>query len=606
MLWLLETLCFVLTAAALALAWKYLALRREAADLLRSLHQLCRGETAPARPRLHEPTLDSSLRLALLLAAKNRQETDAKSAFADAIALGKQVADSADEERHVAEAVLELLAKHGKPEVCAAAIVVRDEEQKELRIAALRGLPKKRGENALLVHADFMLDDREHASACWGYHTPEEGSPHDFSAFGIGLSLSVGLRHQGLSCGLLWLGMKRGTPLFCPKRKQVVYALAEHAAASFSAARLSKARTEKSNRERDFLLGLSHDLRAPGNAALYAVRELLAGELGGLNLKQQECMLVLERLIAEQLSLLGDVLDYAKHQKGLLHANKTAVHLPAAVQNSIDEYRADAAKKGLAFFCDPLPETTVLVDAGHLRRMLANLLGNAVKYTEKGMIRLAACARGEHIQFTVADTGIGVREEDREYLFTEFQRGKNSRICEGVGLGLALTKLLAELNGGKAAYEPNPGGGSIFLLSLPQAVSIEKAAPAALLESVLVLEDDSFARRTIVRYLGGMAQCIIETASVSEARQVLAEQKPQLIISDYQLADGRGTELAAIAGQGVPFLLITGSAEIAAANANLAQACFQVLEKPVDRQSLRAAVEILLAQTRPDKGALAA
>ena len=201
--------------------------------------------------------------------------------------------------------------------------------------------------------------------------------------------------------------MKQGSGVLSARKKEFVKALAEHAAASFYAAQKARERSEQGVKERDFLLGLSHDMRAPGSRALCILRELRSGHLGRIDNEQAEQLHAAEKAICEQMQLLSDILDYAKHQKGFLQASICDIPLALGLGEILSSYSRQAKKKGLYFVCDEIPNGIVHCDQQHLRRMLENLLSNAVCYTESGGISISFASNEQSLDINIADTGSG-------------------------------------------------------------------------------------------------------------------------------------------------------------------------------------------------------
>jgi signal transduction histidine kinase len=599
-----------LAGASLFYAGRYLWLRREVSRLTQTVRAYYRSGSAPGRAAFYYGEVVALWRLVLLLGARNRQGESTKTVYSEALALSSRLAGAADEESTLAEAIVDTVMKQAKPEVCAAGVILASGADKEFHLKACVGVPQNRLEASLLICLDVLIElETKAAGRSWGYHLAEEGSYVDFSAFGVRLCLVVPLRGASGLCGAIWLGFRQNAEPFSKERKEFLQAIAEHAAASFFAARKSQEKTERSNRERDFLLGLSHDLRSPGNAALLAARELLSGDLGELGTAQRKQIELLEQAISEQLALLGDVLDYAKYQKGFLCAERADVSLWPLTSGLVGEYQQLAEKKGLKFNCQITLDALINVDLRHFKRMLANLLSNAVKYTDEGQINLEFEGGPGFIRVIVADTGIGVRSEDQDNLFREFSRGRNGVSRAGAGLGLALTKVLAELNGGEVFYRPNGNRGSIFGFVVPRGEEGKEDGQAAGLRvhRMLVADDDAAACRALIRNLQGLADVFVPAGSVAEVKEAMGQLGADLVISDVNLHDGSVLETVRLAAKRIPVLLITGSAEAQREVRTAEDEQIKVLEKPVSRDVLRAMViRIISGARKQERSKLAA
>ena len=234
---------------------------------------------------------------------------------------------------------------------------------------------------------------------------------------------------------------------------------------------------ESANQAKDrFLASMSHELRTPLNAIIGFTGTLLMKLPGPLTGDQTKQLLTVQSSARHLLSLINDLLDLAKIESG-----KVAITLESVVcQGVLEEVRTTlkplAEKKGLEFqVCVPEEELVVKTDRRALSQILLNLVNNAIKFTERGEVRVELRRRRlngtTHTEVRVHDTGIGIRAEDQEKLFQAFtQTGtKGSRHHEGTGLGLHLSQKLAELLGGHIKFNSTYGEGSTFTLALPDA-----------------------------------------------------------------------------------------------------------------------------------------
>jgi PAS domain S-box-containing protein len=227
---------------------------------------------------------------------------------------------------------------------------------------------------------------------------------------------------------------------------------------------------ENANRAKDrFLASMSHELRTPLNAIIGFTGTLLMKLPGPLNADQDRQLRTVQGSARHLLSLINDLLDLAK-----IEAGKVELKLePTGCRTVVDEVAASlkpqADAKGLKLrVAVPRAELTVRTDRRVLSQIVLNLAGNAIKFTERGsvLIRLRAC--GEAIEIAVVDTGVGIRTEDQQRLFGAFsQVGASNRARhEGTGLGLHLSRKLAELLGGTITFKSEHGKGSTFTLTL--------------------------------------------------------------------------------------------------------------------------------------------
>ena len=231
--------------------------------------------------------------------------------------------------------------------------------------------------------------------------------------------------------------------------------------------RLNKQLGEASRHKSDFLASMSHELRTPLNAILGASQLLAKGRFGQLNDKEMEYVQDIHECGRHLLSLINDVLDLSKVEAGKLELEFGDFDLHSLMERSAVIIRERAANKSLDFCVVPPPENIVLeADERRIKQVIYNLLSNAVKFTpENGRVVLRAHRDGEEILFAVEDTGPGVAQEFRERIFEEFFQTPGNQ--EGTGLGLALSKRLVELHGGRIWQESQVIQGSRFCFTIP-------------------------------------------------------------------------------------------------------------------------------------------
>ena len=218
-----------------------------------------------------------------------------------------------------------------------------------------------------------------------------------------------------------------------------------------------------------FLANMSHELRTPLNAIIGFSQVLRDGMFGEVNAKQQE---YLEDILSSGnhlLSLINDVLDLSKVEAGQIELDVAPFLLQEALESGVVMVRERATRDGVQVTVEPTDVGLVSGDERRVRQVLFNLLSNAVKFTpEGGHVDVRALQVNGEVRVSVADTGPGIAAEDLERIFEEFQQteaGLEQR--EGTGLGLALSKQLVELHGGRIWADSEPGAGSTFVFTLP-------------------------------------------------------------------------------------------------------------------------------------------
>jgi CheY-like chemotaxis protein/anti-sigma regulatory factor (Ser/Thr protein kinase) len=238
----------------------------------------------------------------------------------------------------------------------------------------------------------------------------------------------------------------------------------------------------------------------------------------------------------------------------------------------------------------------VLTDAGKLGQCLLNLLSNAAKFTKDGRIELRVTREDEMLCFAVADTGIGIADADQARLFQPFTQvdDSNTRMEDGTGLGLVITRRLAELMGGDVAFTSAPGEGSVFTLRVT-APSAEAALRPADRACILVVEDEPDARDLLRRALSALPFDVRLAAGVAEGLAAFHALDPAVVVLDIHLPDGSGWDVLAEMRRvrpHTPVLVVTIDDDRARA---LAQGASEHILKPADRDQVAAAVLRLAA-----------
>ncbi len=231
---------------------------------------------------------------------------------------------------------------------------------------------------------------------------------------------------------------------------------------------------EASRMKSAFIANMSHELRTPLNAIIGFTGALLMKLPGPLTEEQERQLTTIRSSARHLLSLINDILDVAKIEAGKVTLSLAPVHCQQLVGEVADTLRPLAAQKGLQVLVE-VPEQPVVLqtDRRALAQIMINLANNAIKFTEKGMVKLTLAQRSDEdnaliTEFSVADSGSGIKEEDQAKLFQAFSQLDNTstRHAEGAGLGLYLSQNLANLLGGSLFFSSDFGKGSTFTLAL--------------------------------------------------------------------------------------------------------------------------------------------
>ena len=231
---------------------------------------------------------------------------------------------------------------------------------------------------------------------------------------------------------------------------------------------------EASRMKSAFIANMSHELRTPLNAIIGFTGALLMKLPGPLTPEQEKQLNTIRTSARHLLSLINDILDVAKIEAGKVTLEMETVQTHELLKDVVDTLRPLAVQKGLALEMElAAPPVALETDRRALTQILLNLGNNAIKFTETGTVRVSLTERkGEEtdmIEFSVADSGAGIREEDQAKLFQAFSQldSTSTRHAEGAGLGLFLCQNLANLIGGSLFFKSDFGHGSTFTLALP-------------------------------------------------------------------------------------------------------------------------------------------
>lgn len=372
---------------------------------------------------------------------------------------------------------------------------------------------------------------------------------------------------------------------------------------------------EASNARMRFLANMSHEIRTPLNGIL-GLTELLGQE--GLNQEQSAVLRALESSGQHLLAIVNDILDMAKVSSGKLEINKAAFDVKALLEDVTAPMRALADSKNLKLTTEiaQAPER-VIGDAVRVRQVIANLVNNAIKFTERGEVKAYVTApRKDWLRVEVTDTGIGISPEQVKRLFEEFYQVDSSmtRRFGGTGLGLAISRHLVELMSGQLRVESQPGVGSRFWFEIPapcacpqtadSKTEVELTLPVGL--RVLVVEDNPINRMMAERLLAkaGVQVDLAENGRIALERHTA--EPYDVILMDCQMPEMDGyeaTQRIRLLGGAAGRTCIIGVT--ANAFAEDEARCYQVgmdgyVAKPLSKGSLLAAmVEKLGPDFRP-------
>ena len=240
------------------------------------------------------------------------------------------------------------------------------------------------------------------------------------------------------------------------------------------------AQKEMDRLREDFIATLTHDLRTPSLAAIQTLEYFLNGKLGQLTDKQLMLLQTMKKSNEDMLGLVNTLLEVYKYEAGRLKLVKTSFPFDALVDECIEQIMPIAQSKHQSIQKNyiNLDKANVLADRNELRRVIINLLGNAVKYTQnEGLIEVRAELDGNDLRFSVKDNGEGIYKQDIPKLFKRFSQGTQEKRSISTGLGLYLSKQIIDAHGGKIWLESDKGKGSEFFFVLLDAVMLKEEEP---------------------------------------------------------------------------------------------------------------------------------
>ena len=389
----------------------------------------------------------------------------------------------------------------------------------------------------------------------------------------------------------------------------------------------ARAEAEAANRAKDeFLATVSHELRTPLNAILGWSHMLRTSKLSEATAAR--ALETIERNAKAQAQLVEDILDVSRIITGKLRLDVRPTELRSVIESAIDSIRPAIEAKGLRL------ETALDAGAGpvsgdpaRLQQVVWNLMSNAVKFTDKGgRVEVRLERTNSHAEITVSDTGRGIRTDFLPHVFDRFRQadGTSTRSHGGLGLGLAIVRHMVEMHGGAVeASSPGEGRGATFTVKLPLMVAHNEfrptggeraagAAGAAFEQSailkglrLLVVDDERDTRELLVLILSGFGAEVKTGASSSEALRLLAEWKPDVVVSDIEMPGEDGytfirqvRALDSARARNTPAVALTAYARVEDRMRALAAGFQMHVAKPVEPGELAVVIASVAERTR--------
>ncbi len=382
----------------------------------------------------------------------------------------------------------------------------------------------------------------------------------------------------------------------------------------------AKTSAELANRAKDYFLAvLSHELRTPLNPVVMGVSMLQ--DKADLDPSVRETLDMVRRNAEMEARLIDDLLDLTRISRGKVVLHTQRVDLRTVVANAVEVCRSDIEAKGLAFTIDTGRDSPYWLDADavRLQQVFWNLLKNAIKFTPQGgRVDVRCCLDGPaHVAVEVRDTGIGIDPESIPRLFNAFEQADRSdtRPYDGLGLGLAISKAMAEMHGGSIeAQSEGAGRGATFRVRLPlasPAAAPEPLAPTAPTQRVigplriLLVDDHGVTAKLMGRVLAADGHAVETAGDVATALRLADQHGFDLLISDVGLPDGSGHDLIrALRSRGIayPAIALSGYGQEEDIQRSREAGFAAHLTKPVPRERLIQAIAAVASRQSTTSG----
>ncbi|MFN8258215.1 MAG: ATP-binding protein, partial [Bacteroidales bacterium] len=369
---------------------------------------------------------------------------------------------------------------------------------------------------------------------------------------------------------------------------------------------LAKNKAEESDRMKtSFLQNMSHEIRTPMNAIM-GFSSLLTSQYNNRHKLEQYSDIINNRC-KDLLEIINDILDIAKIESGQFAVNEEECNLHqlnAELLTFFGEHQIRAGKGHIHFTLKSFEddsETIVMADKGKLKQIFINLIGNAFKFTDKGKIEGGYIIEDKHIKFYISDTGIGIPDDKKDYIFERFAQINQSgnRLYGGTGLGLAIVKGLVNLLGGKVSVDSELGKGSTFYFTIPyKPIHHEKKHMNASEKDeelrfngikILIVEDDRYNAQYLQEILTEANFIVYCTAFGKEALPIITENKIPIVLMDIRLPDINGYQVTNTIKEVFPDTIIIAQTAYAAPEDKtraLESGCNDYISKPIKKELL--------------------
>jgi PAS domain S-box-containing protein len=354
-----------------------------------------------------------------------------------------------------------------------------------------------------------------------------------------------------------------------------------------------------------FLANMSHEIRTPMNGILGFTDLLRTPGLSGK--EQDEYIQIIQKSGDRMLNIINDIINISMIESGQVKVNYVNTNLNEQIEFIGQFFRPEIESKGLKLFSNALlpdNEVTISTDREKVYAILTNLVKNAIKFTNKGHIRLGYTKKKEHIELFVEDSGFGISADKKELIFERFRQGSEelTRNFEGAGLGLSISKAYAEMLGGSLWVESEIGKGSAFYCAIPvveiksnidtnlKVVSAEEKPASAKKIKALVVDDDEISDKLITIPLSKICNAILHAVNGKEAVDICrANSDIDLILIDLKMPEMDGFEAIRLIrkfNKSVIIIAQTAYAQISDREKAIAAGSNDYISKPIDRKLL--------------------